>query len=169
MDKLVGDEVIGLYIPGIAGPDHARRAIDAGKELPRATGRRKKSGPWVPVGIGVRAGDIYLGAVGAEGTFTDVSMLGDPVNVTARLASQAATGEILVSDETSSRASYDVGSAETRDLSLKGRDESVNVSVLYRFRFKMTASSRAKSRRGLACHARSTTGLDVETVLHANE
>jgi len=131
VDKLVGDEVIGLYIPGIAGEDHARRAIDGAKELLRATGHGRKGGPWVPVGVGVHTGEIYLGTVGAEGTYTDFSMLGDPVNVTARLASNAAEGEVLVSDDARAAVSYDVGGAEQRDLSLKGRDESVNVSVLH--------------------------------------
>src|SRR5205823_2140307 len=38
IDKLVGDQVIALYVPGFAGPDHARLAIDAAQDLLRATG-----------------------------------------------------------------------------------------------------------------------------------
>ena len=33
VDKFVGDEAIGLFIPGFSGPDHAARAIAAGREL----------------------------------------------------------------------------------------------------------------------------------------
>ena len=38
IDKLVGDEVIGLYLPIFTGPNHARPAVLAARELLRATG-----------------------------------------------------------------------------------------------------------------------------------
>ena len=43
VDKFVGDEVIGLYIPSYAGRDHARKAIDAGRRLLEATARSDAS------------------------------------------------------------------------------------------------------------------------------
>ena len=33
IDKLVGDEIIGLYILGIAGPNHAKKALEGAKEI----------------------------------------------------------------------------------------------------------------------------------------
>ena len=38
IDKIVGDQVAGMYVPGIAGADHARRAIEAAQEMLRVTG-----------------------------------------------------------------------------------------------------------------------------------
>jgi adenylate cyclase len=56
VDRLMGDEAIGLYIPGFAGPEHARRAIEAAQDLLKRTGHRDTQGPWLPVGIGVHTG-----------------------------------------------------------------------------------------------------------------
>ena len=39
VDKFVGDEVIGIFIPALAGGNHARQAVDASLDLLRATGQ----------------------------------------------------------------------------------------------------------------------------------
>src|SRR5512134_62827 len=98
VDRLMGDEAIGLYIPGFAGPEHPRKAIEAAQELLRLTGHRDAKGPWLPVGIGVHTGSAYVGVVGDENHPMDFTALGDNVNIAARLASSAASGEILISD-----------------------------------------------------------------------
>jgi len=102
IDKLVGDEVIGLFLPLFSGRQHARRAVQAARELLRASGNGDVGGPWIPVGIGVHTGVAYVGTVkGAQNTVTDFTALGDSVNITARLASAAGVGEALVSDAAS--------------------------------------------------------------------
>jgi adenylate cyclase len=100
IDKLVGDEVIGLYVPGIAGPDFAQKAVTAARGLLEATGHADPGGPWIPVGAAVHTGTAYVGAVGSSDSMSDIAVLGDAVNTTARLASQAGPGEILISAET---------------------------------------------------------------------
>jgi adenylate cyclase len=131
IDKLVGDEVIGLFIPGYAGPEHARQAVQAAQELLHVTGHRDPGGPWLPVGVGVHTGVAYLGAMeGSRGTGADITALGDNVNITARLSSNAAPGEILISDATYAAAKLDLGNLEQRQLELKGKSELVNVRVL---------------------------------------
>ena len=127
IDKFVGDEVVALFIPALAGADHAGRAIEAAKDLLRATGHQDASGPWVPLGVGVHSGSAYVGTVGEA--VTDFTALGDTVNVTARLASAAAAGEILVSVESATRGGLDDGS-ETRTLDLRGRSQPLDVRVL---------------------------------------
>src|SRR5690606_6627366 len=86
VDKFVGDEVVGLFIPGMAGHDHAARAIDAAEALLEETGHGPADGPWIPVGAAVHTGVAFVGSVG-EGGITDFTALGDAVNTTARLAS----------------------------------------------------------------------------------
>ena len=131
IDKLVGDEVIGLFIPGYAGPEHARQAVQAAQELLHVTGHRDPGGAWLPVGVGVHTGVAYLGAMeGSRGTGADITALGDNVNITARLSSHAAPGEILISDATYAAAKLDLGHLEQRQLELKGKSELVNVRVL---------------------------------------
>jgi len=131
IDKLIGDEVMALYLPMFAGPEHARRAIQGAEELLRATGHGDTGEPWIPVGIGVHTGVAFFGTVGgAEGTFSDFTALGDNVNVTARLAARAGPGEALVSEAAYAAAGVDLGELERRELELKGRSESVPVRVL---------------------------------------
>jgi len=129
IDKLVGDEVIGLYLPFIKeGP--ARRAIEAAQELLVATGHADATGPWLPVGIGVHTGVAFVGIVGSAETVTDFTALGDAVNVTARLASNAAGGESLVSEAALTAAGISADGLERRRLELKGRHEPIGVRVL---------------------------------------
>ncbi|MBI4225446.1 MAG: adenylate/guanylate cyclase domain-containing protein [Candidatus Sungbacteria bacterium] len=130
VDKFVGDEVIGLFIPALSGKDHANRAIEAAQELLRRTGHGAGKEPWLPIGAGVHTGIAFVGAVGDENGVRDLTALGDPVNTAARLASVAAAGEILVSDTALSQAGIDAGDREQRNLALKGKSETVAVHVL---------------------------------------
>jgi adenylate cyclase len=130
IDKLVGDEVIGLYVPGIAGPDFAQKAVTAARGLLEATGHADPAGPWIPVGAAVHTGRAYVGAVGSSDSMSDIAVLGDAVNTTARLASQAGPGEILVSAEACHMAGLPLGDYEARTLHLKGRSEPVDVQVI---------------------------------------
>jgi adenylate cyclase len=128
IDKLVGDEVIGFFFPYVG--EHARAAVQAARELLFATGHGRTEGPWLPVGAGVHTGVAYVGVVGSRETVSDVTALGDAVNVTARLASLARAGEILVSDATYAAAGLAEEAHEHRQEDLKGRAEPVGVHVL---------------------------------------
>jgi adenylate cyclase len=59
-----------------------------------------------------------------------MTALGDIVNVTARLASAAGPGEILVNDRAAERAGLETGSLEVRRLELKGKTQVTTVYVL---------------------------------------
>ncbi len=131
IDKLIGDEVMGVYFPAFAGSEPARLAVQAAQELLRVTGHGDRGGPWLPVGVGVHTGITFFGTVsGADGTFSDFTALGDNVNITARLASQAGPGEALISDAACSAAGLDLGHLEQRQLELKGKSEPVGVRVM---------------------------------------
>ncbi len=123
VDKLVGDQVVALYVPAV-GPDHAQKAIEAARDLLRATAEL------MPVGAGVHTGIAYVGAVGSDSTVADFTALGDAVNVTARLASLAGAGEALISESASGAARVDLRELERRELELKGRSAPLAVRVL---------------------------------------
>ena len=131
VDKFVGDEAIGLFIPGFAGRDHAAKAIGAGRALLAAVGRRdaSASGP-IPVGAGIHTGVAYVGSVGASGEISDFTALGDVVNSTARLASLAAAGELLVSTDAASHARLTADGLERRAVEVRGREEGLEVLVI---------------------------------------
>lgn len=130
VDRLMGDEAIGLYIPGFAGPLHPRKAIEAAQDVLRLTGHRDIQGPWIPVGVGVHTGPAYVGVVGDEGSTADFTALGDNVNITARLASEARAGEILISEAACLAADVNTEELDIRQLELKGKNEPVKVRVL---------------------------------------
>lgn len=128
VDKFVGDEVVGIFVPALTGPEHAQRAIDSGLALLHATGNDRDE-PWIPVGIGVNTGTAYVGAVGTA-EHVEFTALGDAVNVTARLASAAGRGELLVTLAAAREAGLSIGRFERRDLELKGKSSATEVVVL---------------------------------------
>jgi adenylate cyclase len=128
VDKFVGDEVIGIFVPALTQGNHARQAIDAALDVLRATGHGTDR-PWAPLGIGINTGMAYVGAVGTA-EHVEFTALGDVVNITARLASLGAAGEILVAESAARAAVLTEGAGERRHLALRGRSEATDVVVL---------------------------------------
>ena len=117
-----------MYFPLLSGWRHAERAVETARALLRATGHTDAGGPWLPLGAGVHTGPAWVGAVG-DGQRTELTALGDTVNTTARLASVAGAGEILVSAAAAAAADLDPG-LERRSLDLKGKANPTEVFVV---------------------------------------
>lgn len=115
---------------GLAGPQHARRAIEAAQAILHATGHGRPEGPLVPLGVGVHTGVAYVGSVGSEAGAVDITVLGDTANTAARLSSSAGIGEILISDVAFQAAGLDAGELEIRQVDLNGKSQPVLVHVL---------------------------------------
>jgi adenylate cyclase len=130
VNRLMGDQVIALFVPRFAGKDHAKVAIHAAQELLRVTGHGDPNGPWIPVGAGIHTGTAYVGAVGAADGVTEIAVLGSAANMCARLSSKAAAGEILISEDSVKLGNLDVEGLESRSLELKGVSQSVSVRVM---------------------------------------
>lgn len=130
IDKIIGDQVAAMYVPGFAGKHHAERALTAARRILRATGHGESGSPWIPLGAAVHTGVAFVGSVGREGGTTDITVLGDLANTAARLSSAAGEGEILIGDASFERISNQVGELERRVIELKGKRDSVAVHVL---------------------------------------
>jgi adenylate cyclase len=130
VNRLMGDQVIALFVPRIAGKNHAKTALHATRELLRVTGHGDKKGPWIPVGAGIHTGVAYVGAVGSASGVNEVTVLGSAANVCARLSSKAAAGEILISEGSVKFGNLDVEGLESRLLELKGVSQPVSVRVM---------------------------------------
>ncbi len=126
VEKLAGDSVAAFWGTGFAGPNYIRRTIDTAQELARTMVRHE-----IPVGIGVHSGVAFFGAVGTPDGLTDITAVGDEVNVAARLASKAAAGEIIVSERTIQAAGLDGSELAARSLELKGVGMPVLVRVMH--------------------------------------
>jgi class 3 adenylate cyclase len=125
VEKLAGDAVAAFWGAGFAGPDYVRRTVKVAERMAAAMAREQ-----IPVGIGVHAGVAYFGALGTANGLTNISAIGDEVNKAARLAAQAATGEILISEPALEAAGLDGARLEARRLELKGVAEPVTVRVM---------------------------------------
>lgn len=130
IDKIVGDEVIGLFFGGISGPEHTAAGIAAGLDLAERAARPDATpmGP-IPAGTGVHTGEAFVGATSWGGAVEDFTALGDTVNTTARLAASAAAGEVLISVAAAEAAGRSGEALERRSLTVRGRSQPVEVVV----------------------------------------
>jgi adenylate cyclase len=115
VDKLLGDGVMALFIPGFAGNRHASAAVEAARTILREVS--------LPVGVGIHTGLAWVGFVGGVEDVLDFTALGDAVNVASRLGSDAEAGEILMSAATATSAELASDGLEARRLELRGRTE----------------------------------------------
>lgn len=121
VDRLLGDGIMALFIPGFVGGAHASVAVDAARSILQSVS--------VPVGIGVHTGPAWVGFVGGVEDVRDFTALGDAVNVASRLGSEAAAGEILMSGTTATGAGIPTDELKARSLELRGRSEPVGAWV----------------------------------------
>ena len=131
IDKLIGDEVMALYVPMMIdraadtpSADSLRRIakmmLAHARELLERAGYGTDDGPTLELGIGMDFGEAFLGHVGS-GAVHDFTAIGDVVNTASRLQHEAAAGEVVLSDRLARHLSDLPGAAES--LTLKGKDE----------------------------------------------
>jgi adenylate cyclase len=130
IDKLVGDEVMALWVPGFAGRDHyIEKMISAADHLLRSVGYGSSDGPWLPIGIGLDRGIAFVGNIGS-GDVKDFTAIGDVVNTAARLQSEARMGQIVMSERVYEDAHERYPDAAMVALELKGKSEPVGARVV---------------------------------------
>ncbi|HSP10099.1 MAG TPA: adenylate/guanylate cyclase domain-containing protein [Candidatus Dormibacteraeota bacterium] len=101
VEKFVGDGVMATFGADDYTPDHVERATAAAIGLIGANEalNRRSAAEWgfrLEVGVGIATGPIVIGAVGSAER-SELGVLGDSVNVAARLVTHAGPGEILMS------------------------------------------------------------------------
>jgi adenylate cyclase len=122
LGQIEGDLVMGLFVPGLAGREYPRKAVEGASHLLQAI-------DWVGVGVGIATGEEFVGNVGGGG-FKDFTALGDVTNVAARLTAQASPGEILMDANTYRTVATIHTQAERRQLELKGKSTPVEAFAL---------------------------------------
>ena len=129
IDKLVGDEVMALYIPPLASATWAEDMLRDASELLRAVGFGTADGPWLQLALGLDAGPAFLGNVGS-GEVKDFTALGDVVNTASRLQASAQAGQIVLSQRLFDRLRPGSTQSTPMQLSLKGKSEPAQVHVV---------------------------------------
>lgn len=130
VNRLMGDQVIGIFVQRFAGADYSGVAIEAGRRLLTATGHKEEDSPWISVGAGVHTGRAYVGAVGTSDGVNEIAVLGNTANLAARLSSAAGAGELYVSEEAALKAGLDLAQLTIREIALKGIERSVRVGII---------------------------------------
>ncbi len=126
VEKLAGDAVAAFWGAGFAGPKYVQRTLKAAQKIAEVMSHQH-----IPVGVGVHAGVAFFGAMGDVDGLVDIAAIGDEVNLAARLASKAAAGEIIVSEQALQKAGVNGGEFESRSLELKGINGLVPVRVIH--------------------------------------
>ena len=133
IDKLIGDEVMALYLPelkiSVSEDDMPETMLRHARELLRAVGYGSGDGPFAEVGVGLDAGEAFVGNIGQRALY-DFTAVGDVVNTASRLQGQARGGEIVLSDRVAAGLPAPVG--ERVELELKGKQAP---QVAYRVAF----------------------------------
>jgi adenylate cyclase len=124
IDKLIGDEVMALYLPDLK-PDMTReevpaRMLEHACELLRSVGYGSGSAPFVEMGIGVDVGEAFVGNIGQRALY-DFTAVGDVVNTASRLQAEAAGGEVVLSQSVLDGLPAPAGTRV--ELQLKGKRE----------------------------------------------
>jgi len=136
LDKFVGDQVMAFFGAPLHAKDHPQRAVrvallilEGMSKLTQGESYADTQDKLLHVGAGIASGEAFVGNVGG-GAVTDYTVLGDTVNVAARLQGAAASGEILVTEETYGHVESDFPNAPGRELDLKGKSEPVHARVI---------------------------------------
>ncbi len=131
LDKFIGDCIMSVFGIPLPKEDDALRAVRSALEIQQAVGElnraRKIAGErTVTIGIGVNTGDVVSGNMGSAQKM-DYTVIGDSVNLAARLESVAEGSSILISEETYQLVKDYVIAERLSPLAVKGKKERVSV------------------------------------------
>jgi class 3 adenylate cyclase len=118
VDKYIGDNVMAIFGAPVAHEDDAERALRAGLAMHEAIA---EIDPELQLRVGINTGDVLAGSVAGAG----YTVIGDTVNVAARLQAAAEVGSITVGERTMRATRGAVAYQELEPLELKGKSEPV--------------------------------------------
>ncbi len=125
IDKYIGDNVMGLFGAPVAHEDDPERAVRAGLAMQAAMDEINARvtadvGAEFKLRVGINSGEVLAGRVGDGYT-----VIGDPVNVAARLQGAAEPGTVIVGEVTHRLTRAAIEYVELEPLELKGKAEPV--------------------------------------------
>jgi len=134
--KLIGDAMLGVFNFPITREDHVKQAVISGLELQRKCLNMKSSldktegyPEDLGIGIGIHTGNIAVGEIGQF--CKDFTVIGDVVNLAARLQGVAKTGEVVITEDVYREVKNDFPNAPTQTYELKGIKNSIKAYILH--------------------------------------
>jgi adenylate cyclase len=128
IDKLIGDEVMALFIPAWF-PSATDNMVRAAEDLLHGVGVGSGEDVWLPLGIGLDYGVASVGNVGT-GEVKDFTAIGDVVNTAARLQQSAKAGQLVMTERARANLQGPCPEGAAVELQLKGKAEAVRAWVV---------------------------------------
>lgn len=131
LDKIVGDELMVVFGAPIARDDDAERAVQTAigmvESLKKFNDKRVKKGK-VPInaGIGINKGKVISGNIGSKDQM-DYTVIGDTVNLGARLCSFAGPLKIIVSKSVKDEIGDNYKTRKLEPIKVKGKRKPVEI------------------------------------------
>lgn len=131
IDNFVGDAVVAVFGIPVTKPDDAARAVACAVEMQNAMAavnaeNGAKDLPPLEMGVGLNTGEVVAGNIGSD-MRVKYSVIGNPVNVAARLESLASGGQIFASAATFAEVKDIVRTAGNLNVKVKGISGTVAV------------------------------------------
>jgi adenylate cyclase len=131
IEKFVGDGVMATFGATDDQPDHVHRAMAAAIGLVGANEalNRRSAATWgfrLEVGVGIASGPVVIGAVGSAER-SELGVLGDAVNVAARLVTHAGPGEVLMTGTVYRQVADMLQSELTNQSAVRGRSGTLEI------------------------------------------
>ncbi len=125
LDKFIGDAIMAVFGAPVPTPKHARNAVAAAFAMQRETAKlrehaAKTGGLPFQVRIGVNSGEVVAGNIGSPSRI-DYTVIGDNVNLAARLEPLAPPGGIIISEATYQLVKDEVQVKKLPSIEVKGR------------------------------------------------
>ncbi len=131
--QLVGDEIMAVFNKRGDQPAHALLASSAGLALQEAATEVAATEPeWPRFRVGVNSGEVIAGVVGGPRGHRKHGVVGDTVNLAARLQSEAPVGCVLIGAETAAALPPGAVLERLPALRVKGKQEPVEAYLLHR-------------------------------------
>lgn len=137
IDKFIGDAIMAIFGAPVSLPDHARRAVECGRELHLVLDRlnetlAQEGLPKIAMGVGIHTGEVVAGNMGAEHRL-NYTVIGDTVNVASRLESETKPVGCSPLFSEATRDAAGLSDAEVKSigpLQVKGRKQPIPVYTL---------------------------------------
>ena len=133
--QIVGDEIMVVFNKDGGQPDHPERAARAGLLLQKAArGISRDHEDWPRFRVGVNSGEVLAGVVGGATGHRKHGIVGDVVNLAARLQAEAPVGGVLIGEGTFHRLGGRAVVEVLPPRHVKGKEEPVVAYVLHDLR-----------------------------------
>ncbi len=129
VNKYIGDSIMSVFGAPVAYEDHALRAVKAALAIQREIRRLNEKTDTrlrYHVHIGVNTGDVVAGNIGSQKRI-EYTVLGDAVNIAARLEKKAGPGQIVIGDRTCSLVRERINCRPLGAERLKGKENEIHL------------------------------------------